>query len=86
MARQLVDSTRSGSFNDAACAGRPIEGRLKRMSHHDVYSALVDAVAAGTLKEPFSAAGFRHACPGFGEATYRAFLWEAQGVSARLNE
>jgi hypothetical protein len=49
------------------------------MSHHDVYSALVDAVAKGTLTEPFSAADFRHACPGFGEGTYRAFLWKHSG-------
>jgi hypothetical protein len=47
------------------------------MSHHDVYTALVNAVAAGTLKEPFSAADFRQACPGFGDGTYRAFLWRA---------
>jgi hypothetical protein len=49
------------------------------MSNHDVYSALVDAVAAGTLKEPFSAVDFRHACPCFGEGTYRAFLWKHSG-------
>src|SRR5262245_13177122 len=49
---------------------------LELMGHHDVYTALVDAVAKGSLKEPFSAADFRHACPGFGEGTYRAFLWK----------
>jgi hypothetical protein len=49
------------------------------MTHHDVYTALVNAVTEGTLKEPFSAADFRHACPGFGDGTYRAFLWKHSG-------
>jgi hypothetical protein len=41
---------------------------------HQVYSAIVSAVRAGRLQEPFSSRDFRRACPGFGEGTYRVFL------------
>jgi hypothetical protein len=41
---------------------------------HKVYRAIVDAVRAGELREPFSKAGFRNACPGLGPGTYNAFL------------
>ncbi len=41
---------------------------------HRVYRAIVSAVTGGSLKEPFSAKDFENACPGFGRATYRAFL------------
>jgi hypothetical protein len=41
---------------------------------HRVYSAIVSAVQAGTLAEPFSAASFKRACPGLGAGTYNAFL------------
>ena len=44
------------------------------MAKHKVYSAIVRAVNNGTLKEPFTQYDFRHACPGFGEGTYNAFL------------
>jgi hypothetical protein len=41
---------------------------------HKVYGAIVAAVNAGTLREPFSKADFRAACPGLGDGTYNAFL------------
>jgi len=41
---------------------------------HMVYMAIVGAVRAGTLTEPFSKDGFRNACLGFGQGTYNAFL------------
>lgn len=44
------------------------------MANHKVYSALVQAVKFGQLKEPFGQDEFRHACPGLGEGTYQAFL------------
>ena len=44
------------------------------MANHKVYSALVQAVKSGQLKEPFGQDEFRHACPGLGEGTYQAFL------------
>jgi len=34
------------------------------------------AIRQGRLTEPFSNEDFRSACPGFGEGTYRAFLWK----------
>lgn len=40
------------------------------MADHQVYSAIVSAVRSGRLVEPFSCAGFRRTCPGFGEGTY----------------
>lgn len=47
--------------------------------YHKVYAALVGAVNAGQIVEPFSAAEFRVKCPGFAEGTYRAFLWKHSG-------
>jgi hypothetical protein len=41
---------------------------------HKVYQAIVTAVKAGTLLEPFSKEDFKVACPGFGRGTYNAFL------------
>jgi len=41
---------------------------------HSVYSAIVSAVKAGRLIEPFRSLEFRDACPGFGDGTYQAFL------------
>jgi hypothetical protein len=41
---------------------------------HKVYSAIVEAVRAGKLAEPFSNNDFRAACPGLGNGTYAAFL------------
>jgi hypothetical protein len=44
------------------------------MANHKVYSAIVQAVKKGQLKEPFTQEDFRRACPGLGEGTYQAFL------------
>jgi hypothetical protein len=44
------------------------------MARHRVYLAIVSAVRAGRLQEPFSSEDFQRACPGFGEGTYQAFL------------
>jgi hypothetical protein len=41
---------------------------------HRVYRAIVSAVKAGTMAEPFSKDDFRVACPGLGKGTYNAFL------------
>jgi len=41
---------------------------------HAVYGSIVNAVKAAKLKEPFSKADFKKACPGFGLGTYNAFL------------
>jgi hypothetical protein len=49
------------------------------LKYHKVYRGLVEAVNAGTLNEPFGAADFRKACPGFAPGTYRAFLWKHSG-------
>ena len=46
------------------------------MARHSVYAAIVVAVRSGELQEPFGLAGFRRACPGFGEGTYKAFLYK----------
>lgn len=45
----------------------------------EVYRQLVDAVQRGDLKEPFSKADFQRVCPGWTDATYRAFLWRHSG-------
>jgi hypothetical protein len=51
---------------------------------HEVYRAIVRALRAGRLTEPFSADDFRRACPGFGKGTYSAFPVEApQGQPRR---
>ncbi len=39
-----------------------------------VYQAIVTAVKAGELLEPFSKEEFKAACPGLGGGTYNAFL------------
>lgn len=44
------------------------------MANHKVYSAIVCAVKKGKLKELFTNDDFRHAYPGLGEGTYKAFL------------
>jgi hypothetical protein len=41
---------------------------------HKVYTAIVNAVRSGKLKEPFSSGDFQAACPGFKSNTYKAFL------------
>jgi len=46
------------------------------MTKHIVYSAIVDAVNSGQLKEPFGKKEFRSACKGLGEGTYQAFLYK----------
>lgn len=46
------------------------------MTQHKVYSAIVEAVKARRLKEPFGSREFKMACPGFGEGTYHAFLYK----------
>lgn len=47
--------------------------RPSETAHH-IYSAIVQAVKSGLLKEPFTQADFRKACPSCGEGTYKAFL------------
>jgi hypothetical protein len=46
------------------------------MANHKVYSAIVQAVKSGQLKEPFGQDDFRYACPNLGEGTYQAFLYK----------
>lgn len=41
---------------------------------HTVYAAIVRTVKTGRLREPFSSADFKQACPGFAPATYGTFL------------
>ncbi len=41
---------------------------------HLIYTAIVQAVKAGRLLEPFTTNDFATACPGFGLGTYKAFL------------
>ena len=41
---------------------------------HKVYEAIVKAIRAGKLSEPFTSKDFHVACPGFGTGTYKAFL------------
>ncbi|MEQ1870993.1 MAG: hypothetical protein ABL961_13325 [Vicinamibacterales bacterium] len=50
------------------------------VKYHKVYRSLVEAVSDGRLEEPFGQAGFRRACPGFADGTYRAFLWKHSGA------
>jgi hypothetical protein len=44
------------------------------MARHGTYACIVKAVRSGDLKEPFTIADFRRACPSFEEGTYNAFL------------
>jgi hypothetical protein len=46
------------------------------MANNKVYSAIIRATKSGELKEPFGPREFRRACPGFGEGTYKAFLYK----------
>lgn len=46
------------------------------MANHKVYSAIIQSVKSGKLKEPFGQDDFRRACPGFGEGTYKAFFYK----------
>jgi hypothetical protein len=46
------------------------------MTQHKVYAGIVQAVNYGRLIEPFTQDDFRRACPGFGEGTYKAFLYK----------
>jgi hypothetical protein len=41
---------------------------------HGVYAAIVSAVKAGTLNEPFTVRNFKAACPDLGTGTYGTFL------------
>jgi hypothetical protein len=57
------------------------------MSRHRIYRSIVDAVARGVLREPFTKGDFRKACPGFAEGTYNAFLDKhAQGNRGGTSE
>ncbi len=54
---------------------------------HKVYTAIVNAVKAKKLTEPFTKEDFRAACPGFGNGTYAAFLDKhSEGNSGRNSE
>ena len=46
------------------------------MIKHRVYSAIVNAIREGRLQEPFSTDDFRSVCNGFGDGTYKAFLYK----------
>lgn len=41
---------------------------------HKAYGAIVRAIKAGYLSEPFDRRGFEKACPRLGDGTYNAFL------------
>jgi hypothetical protein len=43
---------------------------------HRVYGAIVRAIRAGKLIEPFASEDFRRSCPGLGKGTYNAFLYK----------
>jgi len=43
---------------------------------HLVYSAIVEAIRAGVLAEPFTVQDFKISCPGLGAGTYKAFLYK----------
>lgn len=46
------------------------------MTDHKVYTAIVEAIRAGRLDEPFTNSDFKRACPGLGMGTYQAFLYK----------
>jgi len=50
---------------------------------HKVHKAIVEAMKAGKLGEPFSKEDFERECPGFGHGTYNAFLWKHRRGNAR---
>src|SRR5687767_4743166 len=60
------------------CRRRTIRDRAW-VKYDRVYRSLVEAVNGGHLGEPFGQAGFRQACQGFADGTYRAFLWKHSG-------
>jgi hypothetical protein len=41
---------------------------------HKVYKAIIKAIKAGELTEPFTKQDFQMCCPGLGDGTYNAFL------------
>jgi hypothetical protein len=41
---------------------------------HKVYGAIIKAITAGKLIEPFTSQDFQKNCPGLGDGTYNAFL------------
>jgi hypothetical protein len=43
---------------------------------HKVYEAIVKAIKAGNLAEPFTMQDFQMACPGLGNGAYNAFLYK----------
>lgn len=43
---------------------------------HKVYQAIIKAIRAGKLAEPFTSENFKNSCPGFGKGTYNAFLYK----------
>jgi len=51
-----------------------------------VVQAIDRALQKGTLTEPFSNEDFRHACPGFGNGTYNAFLWKHRKGNGKTTE
>ena len=53
---------------------------------HEVYGAIVKAIKADRLREPFSKEDFRSSCPGFGEGTYNAFLWKHRSGNGNTSE
>lgn len=52
---------------------------------HRVYGAIIRAIRARQLREPFSPEDFHHACPGFGEGTYAAFLYKHRKGNLKRN-
>jgi len=43
---------------------------------HKVYQAIVKAIRAGELSEPFTVLDFQKSCSGFGNGTYNSFLYK----------
>jgi predicted aspartyl protease len=56
-------------------------GRLGRVA-----KGIDAALTTGRPVEPFSNQDFRHACPGFGNGTYQAFLWKHRRGNGRTTE
>jgi hypothetical protein len=44
--------------------------------NHKVYEAIIKAIRAGRLVEPFTVHDFQTCCPGLGNGTYNAFLYK----------
>lgn len=53
---------------------------------HKVYEAIVRAIRAGRLTEPFSKEELRAECPNLGQGTYNAFLWKHQTGNGKTSE